>query len=274
MRERFGYKGVAVGVSGRFTVPFSDIIEVQATSALTEIGGYGSARSVDFSYRDILRFNLAHSLVVGSECCEDGAKPHFSTLVKSTVEGLNFLDMVTADRIVANVVSTYTEEVSGEPTIRLIGSRFENLRVAGIPVKVIQATDVLDKYGTYTSLHDAYPSVDRVRGLFGEAALRARLPEAPPRVSRWFSHLAEPGPEMPVANDIARGSMVLRLEPESAGLDCWGHVINVEGFGTIRLAEVTISRLSRAVTMLQIDTCCPVKGRVMFCMADGGINPG
>jgi hypothetical protein len=272
----FRFKGTAIGAGGYVSVPFNEVIEVQAASALPEVGGHGSARSVDFRYREMVRFDLAYSEVVGSTCNSDenDGKPVFSTRVRAAVEGLNIMDVITADRIVANLVSTFEGEGPGEPSVRLLGSRFENLRIAGIPVKVIPAVDVLDKYDTYTSIREAYGHAEGVRDLFGDAALRERFHEAPPKVAQWFSHPVAAQSELPAINGISTVSLVRKLEPESGGLDCWGHVIHVAGFGTVRLGEVSISPLSRSVTMLLVDSHCPVIARVEFAKAEDGCGPG
>jgi hypothetical protein len=268
------FKATAIGAGGFIAVPFNEIIEVQAASALPEIGGYGTARSVDFRYREILSFDLAHTEVVGSRLADADDGVHvFSTLVKSTVEGFNVMGMVTADRIVANLVSTFKGESPGELSVRLVGSRFENLRIAGIPVKVILAVDTLDKYDTYQSLRYGYESDECVRDLFGDLSLRERFDKAPSKVAQWFSHGCKIHPELPAIDGISRVSLVRGLEPEDSGFDCWGHVIHVHGFGTIRLGEVAINRLTRSVTMVQIDLGCPITGRLMCCASEDGCNP-
>jgi hypothetical protein len=271
---RFRFQGTAIGAGGRITTPFKEFIEIQAATALPEIGGYGLARSVDFRFREFLRFDLAYSEVIGSESDDDDGNPVFSTLVKSTVEGLDIMGIVTADRIVSNLVSEFIAGSTEGPTVKLIGSHFQNLRIAGIPINVISALDILDKYDTHTSLRDAYGSVERVRDLFGDAALQARFKDAPPKVAGWFTHAVQAHPEMPAINGISTVSLVRKLEPEGEGLDCWGHVIRVEGFGVIRLGEVRISSLSRSVTMLQIALGSPVTGAMMCCASEDGCDPG
>lgn len=62
------------------------------------------------------------------------------TLSTSVIEGLNVFDVITADRLVAQV-STEHANVEGEkpshvPKVTFLGTRFENLRVAGYPVEV------------------------------------------------------------------------------------------------------------------------------------------
>jgi hypothetical protein len=275
MPGRFRYKGNAIGAGGNISVPFNEIIEIQAASSLPEIGGYGSATAVDFRYREILHFRRANSEVVGSQGTCDHGEPDFSTRIKATIEGLNIMDMVTADRVVANLVAKYESDVPGEPSVRFVGSRFENLRIAGIPVKVGLAVDVLDRFDTHKSLREAYGKGDSsVLALFGDAALRGRFHEAPSKVSQWFSHPMAVAPQMPAANGVSRVSLVSTLEPEDGGFDCWGHVIHVRGFGTIALGEVSISATSRSVTMIQICLNCPVEGSIMCCSAVDGCDPG
>lgn len=271
MPSRFRFQGQAVGAAGQIRSPFQETIEVQAASALPDIGGYCSGRSSGFRYRDILRFDLAQTVLTGSQCtnCDDKTKPVYSTMIKSTIEGLNVMEMVTADRIVANIVSTYRAGGNGEPSVKLIGTRFENLRIAGIPVRVDLATDIFDRFDTQGSLRQAYRSDDDVRRLFENSDLRRRLPEAPDFVRRWF-HDADSGAEIPSTNGMISTSLVRALEPASAGISCWGHVIQVDGFGVIRLAEVDISQFTRRVTMLQLDLGCPVEAHLMMCSGEDG----
>jgi hypothetical protein len=274
--ENFRFRATAVGASGHFSVPFNETIDVRATSALSGVGGYDSARAGDFRFREILSFGVARTEVIGSPCPDEECGPAHTTVAKATVERLNVMDMVTADRIVANLVSTYPGHKPGdpprEPSVRLLGSRFENLRIAGIPVQVGLNVDTLDEYDTFTELQKAWPKVDRVRELFGDEALRARLSGAPSKVSRWFNPAAAAS-QLPAVEGVSSTSLVRELKPEGSGLESWGHVIHLKGFGTIRLGEVQISRLTRALTMLQIDFCCPLKGAVAFCFVEDGGSP-
>ena len=274
MPSRFRFHGYAIGAAGRISKPFSELIEVQAASALPQLGGRGSARSACFQYREILKFDLAHTEVTGSRCdgdCDDDRKEaSFSTRITSTVEGLNILDMVTADRVVATLSSTYTAASDGEPSVKLIGTHFENLRIAGIPVDVDLAVDVFDGHDTHRALAHAYKTDDGVRELVDRLTLKHRAKEAPAHILRWFSP-AEGGSELPASRGITAVSLVRDLAPRRSGLDCWGHVVHIKGFGTIRLAEVEVSKVTRTVNMIQVDLDCPYKGQLMLgSIADGG----
>lgn len=271
MPSRFRFHGNAIGAAGRISKPFSDVIEVQAAAALPQIGGYGSARSAGFKYREILHFDLAHSEVTGSPGRTDGVNAVFETRITSTVEGLNIMGMVTADRVVATLASKYTTPTSdGEPSVRLIGTRFENLKIAGIPVEVDLAIDTFDSYSTHSALAHAHRTDEKIRTFVGRLGLKNKLKEAPAHILRWF-HPSEDEIELPARRGVTCLSMVRGLAPRSAGLDCYGHVIYIKGFGTIRLAEIEISKKTRAVNMIQVDLGCPIEGQIMLCaVADGG----
>jgi hypothetical protein len=275
LSSRFRFKGSAVGVAGRIRDPFDEIIEVQAATALPGIGGHGSARSSHFRHRDIVRFEHAHSEVIGTTVRGgEHANTTFTTLVQTTVEGFNVLGMLSADRIVARLVTNFEEGQEGEPSVKLIGTRFENLKIAGIPVRVILATDIFDRLDTHTRLSEAYREEKEVREHFGDILLKGRLQDAPPRVAQWFHHAPEDRPELPASRSgNTRVSLVRKLVPEDGALVCWGHVIHLEGFGTIRLAEMEIGKLSRSVTMVQIDLGCPVSADVMAGSVDDGCSP-
>jgi hypothetical protein len=271
---RFRHKGSAYGAAGTLTTPFNEIIPTQASSHLADIGGYGTAHSESFAHRNILRFDRAYTEVTGSKTHPEG--PTYSTLVKSTVEGLDIMGMLTADRVVANLVSTYVHGPNAEAAINLIGSRFENLKIAGIPVKVCLNLDVLDKYPQHKQLKDAYKTEKSVRDLFGDDDLRKRHPTAPQEVKDFLD--APPpgkkGEEMPHYEGVSLLSIIRKLEPECNAFETFGHVIHIVGFGTIRLGEVRICKKTRELTMVQVKFGCPVEGDGSFASVEGGPSPG
>lgn len=269
--SQFRFHGYAIGAAARIVEPFNDVLASQAVAAVGLIGGHSVSTAEGFRYRDIFKFDRAHSQVTGSKCQGQCGSPEgsHSTHMQASIEGLDVLSMVTADRIVANVVSTDTVSPDGEPSVRLIGTRFENLRIAGIPVQVDLATDLFDAYDTYSSLAAGYKDNDAVRSMIDRPGA-ANPAEAPGHVRPWL-HLREANKEIPEYRGRTRTSLVRNLTPERTGLEAWGHVIHVKGFGTIRLAEIEISRRTRLVNMLQIELDCPRHGYVMFVeVCDGG----
>ena len=130
MDQTFLYHALAVAASGQITVPFQHIIEVQAPSALPFTGGYSASDAPEFRFARIASFASAHSVTTGSEI---GGS--FNTLATATIEGLNILNVVTADRVVARLASRYTPDTK-ERVNSFAGSHFANLRIAGCPVNV------------------------------------------------------------------------------------------------------------------------------------------
>jgi hypothetical protein len=271
MPGHFRFKATAVGAGGHLTIPFSELIEVQAATALFGIGGRGSARSAGFRHREILSFDLAQTEVTGSVVPADDKTPVYYTQAKATVEGLNVMDMVTADRIVANLVSTHTGDKRTEPSVRLVGSRFENLKIAGSLIEIESSVCTLDKYDTWSALRDSYTE-DEVNSLFATDPVNAKGQAAPPGVRRWFSPLAQ-GPQLLSSAGVAHTSIVRKLGPADDCLDIYGNIVHVKGFGVIRLGEVAISPWTRALTMLQIELGCPVNGEMSFNYVEDGGSP-
>ena len=256
----FRFQGSAFGVAGRITIPFQELIEVQAASVLPSIGGYSSARVANFRYRDLLSFEAAQTVVTGTQTTT-GDNPVWGTLISSSIENFNLMGMVTADRIVTHIVSTQ-RGWPGRSETTLRGTHFENLKIAGMEVTADLAVEVLNLYPTHAALKSAYPGNENVQKLFHDDEVAAKAANAPDKLKPWLRRATPAGKEMPENNGVASFSLVKNLTMKSSGLELWGHAIYIEGFGTVRLAEVDITPFSRSLTMLQVTLGCPVGGSV------------
>jgi hypothetical protein len=76
----------------------------------------------------------------------------------SVVEGLNILDVVTADRVVSRmaIYSAEAGDKAGEATFDITGSHFDNLKVAGHKIDVKLATHVFHEHDTYSKIAKAH----------------------------------------------------------------------------------------------------------------------
>ena len=54
MNRRFFYHALGVGLGGRITRPFCDVVEAQAATALPVVGGYASSRVDGYRFHDIV----------------------------------------------------------------------------------------------------------------------------------------------------------------------------------------------------------------------------
>ena len=273
MPSRFHFHGEALAFAGRLRIPHDEIIPGQAPAVLSEIGGHTATTVTDFRYRDFLRFERAHSEVTGSE-----TRRKYCTLIQTTVEGLNINDMVTADRVVARLYSAYPlspdfedADFDGEPSIKLIGTRFENLKIAGIPVQVELATALFDRLDTHHKLCHEYETDEAFRNLFGEITQRDAFDQLVDVVKRWFHNPGPKGTDLPSNKGFTEVSLAHKIDVP--GLDPCGPVIHVPGFGTIRLATVQITQFTRRVTMIHVHLGCAFEGDAIVCeIQDGGID--
>lgn len=269
MSSRYRFHGFAVAAAGRITKPFTEVIEAQAATALPQLGGHGTARVAGFKRREALQFDLATSEVTGEECpCEIHGWTA-ATRIQSTLEGLNIFGVITADRVVASLLSTAIPGCD-EPSVKLLGTRFEGLKIAGIPIDVELSVPILDRHDTHRSLTEAYRADGEVRRVLDAALLPGKNTEAPEHVTRLFRHKKD-SDDLPHIAGTTSVSLVRGITPGRPGLRHWGHVVHVDGFGTIRLAEVDISRRTRVVNMIQVELECPYEGKMMaMSVGDGG----
>ncbi|HVN04957.1 MAG TPA: hypothetical protein VMT86_11100 [Bryobacteraceae bacterium] len=250
MIERFRYHAFTTGVSGHITHPFDEILPIQASIALPESGGFGTARAERFDFHGIFSFESAQAAVAGNFSPKDRS---FDAVATVTINGLNILNMVTADRVVARIASSHPEDPALGHSITPLGSYFENLRIAGFRVDLDLATCTFDRLDNATKLRAAYrDNQEGFRDEFDRLTLTGRN-DVPAGLRKYFPCL---GPQAPRIEE-SRGVIACSLVREVAGLPKElrpvGHVIRVPGFGIVRLAEFIITDNERSITMLQVD---------------------
>jgi hypothetical protein len=242
----FLYNGQGHALSGKIDRPIEEIIEVQAGMSLPMSGGYGSVRVENFRLKEIVSFKEAYTHVSGSLKKEDNS---YTTLVSSTVEGLNILDMVTADRVVARHSS---ERLPGEDESHIInlGSHFENLKIAGCHVNVELNTELFLKMDTFAAMRNEFQSNAEFR----------RMAEDPFGTGQVQT--------LPDAHGVLHCSLVKDVKTICPGVKRQGHIFTVPQFGKIFLAEVIAENSKRTLTMLRLELGSPTCG----CINVGGIQ--
>ncbi len=259
MFSQFKYHADAYAASGVITSPTPHSIEVQAASTLPVTGGTSTARVENFTYEGqngkVLAFSSGYTQILGYY---NDAEKSWLTSVTATVENLNILDVVTADKVVARISSKHTGD--GEPSILLVGSHFENLVIAGHPVVVNLAVDSIDRCDTYSALTAAYQRDDAFRALFSRLTL--------PGLG------AGPGSKtIPMSKDGMIGcTLVDGIQcPTSTQIGQSNTVIAIPQFGVIHLAELLIQPDERRLTMVRVELGTPPSGTVN---AGGGGSNG
>ena len=262
---RFLYHGTALAAGGRITAPVGEDLPAQAAVVVPITGGQASARADDFEFGDLISFRTALSTVTGSERLEAG-KTVFSTVTTSTVEDLNIgRGVVTADRVVARLVSEQTEGQDSLPILPA-GSHFVNLRIGGILVALrphapLFGAATLD---AITAACKGLPAkVDGPVDLDGNplnlgGALKPRRAAAAGAPGSYeeravLTALHDLPDQLPVGSSVAA--------------EAWG--IKVAGLGTVYLSELLITRFARHLTMIRIELEGPTTGKVVVCDIGG-----
>lgn len=228
---RFYFHAGGHALSGEFRRPVRQVIPAQAATSLPTIGGHARALAQDFTAEHFASFKFGHSHVSGSQQADHA----FTTHATVSVEMLNVLDVVTADRIVLRLTSKQEQPKPGklkEVHIMALGSQFENLRIAGYQVDVTLRHELLIENETFAKLR-AKVATDKKSG----------------KITR-------------VGDDNILCSLVEKIETKLPGVDPKAHIIDVPHFGRISLAEILITPGSLTATMIRFDLGSPDEGNL------------
>jgi hypothetical protein len=128
----------AHALAGKLSLPFEQEIKKQAfvklEGHLADLKeeeraqrNYFSQHAKNFRLEGIISYTAAHTQVTGHASKKhEGASV---TLATSVVEALNVLNVVTADRVVAQISTTHFPN-DYSPKVTFLGTHFENLRIA------------------------------------------------------------------------------------------------------------------------------------------------
>lgn len=224
------YHAQAFALDADLQLPLHSPIKPQAFVQIAESGGYLSERAVDYRLEGVFSFRSAYTQVSGHRDVKPGHG--YVTLATSVIENFNILEVVTADRIVAQV-STEHPIVGYVPTVTFLGTRFENLRIAGHPVHLKLDPDFLGP----RSADDAGYSTgrdfrDRVAAQREAFSTQSNLPA---EISARYNRL----PSNSAPQESIECSLVTHAEGGYPGRT-FGHVIDIPHFGKVYLATVRL----------------------------------
>jgi len=247
----FFYHAHGHALSGRITRPVQHLIEVQAGTSLPTIGGHGSSSVSNFRFQDFVSFSNASTQVSGSQNEKDGS---FTTLVTSTLENLNILDVVTADRVVARMSSERGPK-DDESHVILLGSKFQNLRIAGCPVDVDFNHELFQRMDTFQSFKKDFKSNSEFR----------KMAEDPFQSGQ--------SQKLPDPEGVFICSLVKDMKTTCPGVKRIGHGFDVPQFWKVFVAEVHFHHCKRRLTMLRLELGSPTGGQVVAAQIQGNGQP-
>ncbi len=293
----------AHALTGRLKLPFVQDIKKQAfvklEGQLADLPddvraqrNYFSQHAKNFRLEGIISYSSAHTQVAGH--ASDKQEGASVTLATSVVEDLNVLNVVTADRVVAQISTTH---IPGEPAphVTFLGTHFENLRIArhraepylkldfagaraegkdALPVS--KGTDLMNVIeAQYKKLKAALAGEDRkkMRLLDTDALLankyhgfdlnyaeiQAQAAEARKKDGRWDGVTCSLVEHVEIKDISVKDSngQSIQIPPPARS---FGHVIHIPDFGNISLAELTVNHNSYRLTMIRLEMGCLAAG--------------
>jgi len=126
-------------VNAEFKRPAARKIEEQGFLSLEgESDRFFFQKAQPFNTNGLISYESGYTRVAGSKSDKHG----WVTLATAVVEGLNILEVITADRIVAQVSTIHPPTDGHVPSVTFLGTRFEGLRVNGHLVEAKMSLDI------------------------------------------------------------------------------------------------------------------------------------
>jgi hypothetical protein len=312
----------AHALKGMLFLPFEEQIKQQAfvklEGYLADLSdeeraqrNYFSQHAKNFRLEGIISYTAAHTQVAGHHSKKHpGASVTLST---SVVEDLNVLNVVTADRVVAQVSTTHFPDEQ-TPAVTFLGTHFENLRIArhrAEPyLKLDMASDrpagknalhVDEGTGFMKAVEAQYKRLKAsLKGLGGDDRKTMRLtdddgsvPEKYHKFDLNYGDIKKQAAAALKSGDNWDGitcSLVENVEIKDISAKAadgksvqiplpgksFGHVIHIPDFGNIFLAELTVNHNSFNLTMIRLDLGCLADGSasIATCNVNGSSKPG
>ena len=229
-RRYHKYHAEAYTLDGELHLPFQQKTCSHTSSKLNEHGGYVTQHAERFHLGGVIIFRSSYTHVGGNL---DSKPDHgWNTITTAAIEGLNVMEVVTADRVVAQISTDHPLE-GYVPRVTFLGTRFENLRIAGHPVKLDFDPGIV---GSKPSSDASYPSdsgfLQRVARQYERIRDHQNLPD---ELATRYNQL----PSASANRESIECSLVNQVEGSFPG-DSFGHVIYVPDFGKIHLATLRI----------------------------------
>jgi hypothetical protein len=257
--KAFYFHAHASSLGGTLETPHKKVVPSQASVALPAVGGHAIARTEAFNCDEIVSCRSAYTRVTGGLAEDDGS---WFTLVTSVVEGLNILETVKVERVVAQISIEHPVD-GGNPTISLAGSHFDGFRLGGCEVSPTLNPKLL-----------GVGSVDRIEWpIFQqtgrEQAVKMVTKAKTGKNGQWILNRFEwMTAAKPKADACVLCSLVDGIDQAVPG-GIFGHALEIPHFGKIFLGELLVCRSSIQLSMIRAELGCATKGHLSAAMAIG-----
>ena len=148
-------------------------------------------------------------------------RPRYTTLVTATIENLNILDVVTADRVVSRI-SSYHVGGAPESHFSFLGSKFENLHIGGCKADITLNHDFFAKYKTFAAVRNELERKGEFR----------RMTEDPFQTGNPI--------QMEDGHEVILCSLVKKMATDAPDVTTQAHAFVIPHFGRVYLAEAKV----------------------------------
>jgi hypothetical protein len=223
------YDADAFAFSAVLQQPIQKVIDKQAYVDLPATGGYDYKPAEPQRIEGIVSHAGGYAQVGGHTNADGSA----ITLATAVVEGLNILDVLTCDRVVAQITTEHAPN-NLVPSVSFLGTRFDNLRIAGQEIEIEPYHDIL---GAKPDNDESYLNdggvLSRIAQQYSKIRSMVGLPKWASDQFNWD----------PAATDRQQVKCSLVKSVAGAPGKSFGHVIDLPFFGRIFLAELTVKRV-------------------------------
>lgn len=272
-KKTFYFHADASSLGGFIEKPFQKHLPPQASASLPSVGGHISTRTEAFDFEGVISCRAAHTRVSGRHLEDDGSA---SILVTSVLEGLNILEIVKAERIVAQITAEFPA-AGGFPRISFAGTHFDQFVIGHSGAEIALNPGLLGFASGKAARAVLTQSLFHETGKQQAAKLvKSVKAEADQNTFRWLTdRYGWMDSDRKTEKDgFSLCSLVDGVGGEIPGRS-FGHVIDIPDFGRLFLGEVLVYPKSVQISMVRAELGCSTQGKVSVGVAAvrGGTVP-
>jgi hypothetical protein len=222
----------ASAIGGYIERPFVKNILVQSPASLSPSGGADEAATTDFEFEKIIMARATRSRVEGSYLA---GLP--TTRAMAAVEGLNVLDTIRADELVAYISTEHPAEDPDVPRVDLSRTVISGLRIGEAILRVHLDLAFLSEGDGKRFPKRPY--------LFEKAVWKKAAKKFDPDKGLLVCTLVE-------KIEVVRGKLAAKIVDTN--------IIEIPNIGRMHLAEFLVSGNSYELIMMRLELGCPVVG--------------
>ncbi len=291
-RNLFVRQGAAYAVGGFLDGPVREVLEPQAGLSLAGVGSSSEVRASAFSCLGI-SFQSAETRVTGLS--SERNEGTYVTMIRTSIQGLNILDTVTAKAVHARMVITTrlpgnaVRGLGPGSEFSFWGTTFEDLRIAGAQFEVPDSFPILKRgkrpdhpyEEVLKRLEKAYSCSNGIRLVSSlmDQARNEEFAQSNKKVAeeaRATIAAAEKAKKAAQDNPsaIERADANIRAARNKASEEIERNEIlpiELDGFGKIYVAELQYNPYLSCLNMLRVEiNCGAIQGQIQFGAVEGG----